>query len=520
MNTVVRSKVWQKMGDWHRVGHSGGDFYQHHHPCRPVMILAFFLCLFAISPLAMGRAQARGTPDGFADLAESLSPAVVNIATTQTIAAKAAPGDDNGGMLKPFPDKPAPPKKAGRKVTSLGSGFLIDPDGYVVTNNHVIENADEITVILPDNTSLVATLVGRDTKLDLALLKVEAKRRLPALTWGDSNKARVGDWVLAIGNPFGLGGSVTAGIISAKTRDINAGPYDNFIQTDAAINRGNSGGPLFNMEGAVIGINTAIYSPEGGSVGISFAIPTSVAQQAIADLRTFGHTRRGWVGWRLQAITTEIADSLGLASTAGGMVAGFDPNSPAALAGFLAGDVVLEYDGVVVSDVRRLPGMIAETGIGRKVSVVVWRNGGRKSLELTIQEVKDTSGAGPGIAGAAPETTVIDPSPPVAQPPVPTAGAALGLTAVPLESRARKLAKLPVEAKGLMITEVKPRGPAADKDIRVNELIVDAASKPVGTPAEFNDTVRRERAAGHKTILLLIQNGTSQRFVAVTIGDP
>ena len=488
------------------------------------------MVVVVMSTLGGATAWARGTPDGFADLAEQLLPAVVNISTTQMVAGN-TPSSDNPSpddLLRPFTDKPNA-KNAPHKVTSLGSGFIIDPEGFVATNNHVIENAVEITVTLTDGTNLMATLVGRDSKLDVALLKVDAKRRLSAVGWGDSNKARVGDWVIAIGNPFGLGGSVTAGIISAKTRDLNAGPYDSFIQTDASINRGNSGGPLFNMDGAVIGINTAIYSPDGGSVGIGFATPSSIAQQAIADIRAFGHTRRGWVGLRLQSVSNDMAQTLGLANTAGALVSAFDPNSPAAVAGFLPGDVILEYDGTAITDMRRLPGMIAETGIGHTVSVVVWRKGGRKSLDLTVAELKDDSTT--GIADAKPPTIKplpTQPMPPVQPAPVipppavavPSGGAALGLTAVPLDTRARKVAKLPPDAVGLLVTDIKPRGPAASKDIHVNELIVEAAQKAVGSPAEFNETIKRERAAGQKTVLLLVQNGSSLRFVAVPIGDP
>lgn len=500
------------------------------------------LLVLLVSVVVGAPAMARGTPDGFADLAEQLLPAVVNISTSQTVGgnsadANSATGSEGGGLndlLKPFLDKP----EAGsvpHKVTSLGSGFIIDPDGYVVTNNHVIENADEITVILSDNTALKATVVGRDSKVDVALLKVDAKRRLPAVAWGNSDKARVGDWVIAIGNPFGLGGSVSAGIISAKTRDISAGPYDSFIQTDAAINRGNSGGPLFNMDGQVIGINTAIYSPDGGSVGIGFATPSSIAKLALDDIRQFGHTRRGWIGLKLQTVTPDISESLGLSSSAGALVAGIEPDSPAAAAGFLPGDVVLEYDGTAITEMRRLPGMIAETEIGRSVPVVVWRNGARKSIDVTIVELKGDqtqvaqnekpkpvpapAKPAPAPAPAPAPTPAPAPAPPAAPPAVTSAGSLLGLTAVPLESHARKVAKLPPDAKGLMVTDVKSNGPAAWKDIKIGELIVEAAQKPVGTPAEFDETIRHQRDAGQKTVLLLVQNGASLRFVAVPIGD-
>jgi serine protease Do len=304
----------------------------------------------------------RPGPDGFADLAEKLVPAVVNISTTQIVKAekreRTVPGRPQFPPGSPFEeffkdffdhngkqDDRAEPRP--HKATSLGSGFVIDPAGYIVTNNHVINDADEITVILHDDTNLKAEVVGRDTKTDVAVLKVKTDKKLPAVTWGDSDKARVGDWVLAVGNPFGLGGSVTAGILSARQRDINSGPYDDFLQTDAAINRGNSGGPMFDMAGSVIGINTAIYSPTGVSIGIGFAIPSNIAKMVVAELiREPDHAvHRGWLGVRIQAVTDEIAESLGLDKPHGALIAIVNDGGPAQVAGIQPGVVVLTFDG-------------------------------------------------------------------------------------------------------------------------------------------------------------------------------
>ena len=321
-------------------------------------------------------------PDGFADLAARLLPAVVNVSTTQTLKKEDMPdmpqfppGSPFDEFFKDFMERQKGQDATPRKVTALGSGFIIDPSGLVVTNNHVIDDAEQITVILHDTQAFKAKIVGRDTKADLALLKIEVPTKLPFVQFGDSDGARVGDWVIAIGNPFGLGGTVTAGIVSARARDINAGPYDDFIQTDASINKGNSGGPLFNMKGEVIGINTAIFSPSGGSIGIGFSIPSNEAKPVLADLQKYGKTRRGWLGVRIQSVTPDIAESLGLKEQKGALVAGTTPDGPAEKAGIKAGDVILTFDGKDVVDMRRLPRIVAETGIDKDVDVQLWRGG-------------------------------------------------------------------------------------------------------------------------------------------------
>ena len=310
-------------------------------------------------------AEARSAPDSFADLAAKLLPAVVNVSSSQTISAKTGPGPGAGPEMPMFPpgspfeqffkdflNRNRPGQGGGgdnqptpRRAQSLGSGFIIDPAGYVVTNNHVIEGADEVSVTLQDNTVLKAEIVGRDESGDIALLKVKSDKPLPTVDFGDSGASRVGDWVLAIGNPFGLGGTVTAGIVSARGRDIHQGQYDDFIQTDAAINRGNSGGPLFNMDGQVIGINTAIFSPSGGSIGIGFSIPSNMAKNIVAQLKEFGHPRRGWLGVKIQQVTPDIAESLGLKEASGAMVAGVTDGGPAEKAKIRNGDIILKFGG-------------------------------------------------------------------------------------------------------------------------------------------------------------------------------
>ncbi|MEK9726060.1 MAG: Do family serine endopeptidase, partial [Rhodospirillaceae bacterium] len=342
-----------------------------------------------------GTAEAKTAPESFADLAQKLLPSVVNISTTQTVEGRdnptmpqLPPGSPFEDFFKEFFDRNSPQQRS-RRATSLGSGFIISKDGYVVTNNHVIADADEITVILHDDTRLPAELVGRDTKTDLAVLKVKAEIDLSPVGFGNSDAARVGDWVVAIGNPFGLGGTVTAGIISARGRDINSGPYDDYIQTDASINRGNSGGPMFNLDGQVIGINTAIFSPTGGSVGIGFAIPATTAEPVIAQLMKNGSVQRGWLGVHIQAVTDEIAETLGLKEASGALVASVIKDSPAEKGKIKAGDVILTFDGKKVNEMKALPRIVAETEVGRKAPVIVWRDGGRKTLQVAVGELDE-----------------------------------------------------------------------------------------------------------------------------------
>ena len=461
--------------------------------------------------LASAPALALETPDSFADLAERLLPSVVRIATTQVVRGRgqletpqAPPGSPFEDLFREFFDRNRPDDQP-RRATSLGSGFVIDPSGYVVTNNHVISEADEITVIFQDDTEYEAVLIGVDVKTDLALLKIETESPLPVVTFGDSEVMRVGDWVLAIGNPFGLGNSVTTGIISARARDINAGPYDNFIQTDASINRGNSGGPLFNLDGEVIGINTAIFSPSGGSVGIGFATPSSIAQQVIKQIREFGRTKRGWLGVRIQTVTDDIAESLGLIDTRGALVAGVTEGGPAEVAKIKAGDVILAFDGKEISLMRNLPRVVAETEIGRTVEVEVWRLGRSKVLEVVVGELQedDQVAAVPARIPEEARVGMVD---------------ELGLSLSTITPELRTEFNLGDEAAGVLVTEVIGGGPASEQGIHPGDIIVEVSQAEVASPAQVQDKVIEARDAGRRSVLLLVQPRDGDlRFVALRV---
>ena len=480
----------------------------------------FVLVFVAVAALSASGAPAysRAAPESFADLAAKLLPAVVNVSTSQVL--KKSDDEGAGPQVPRFP--PGSPfeeffkdffdrqqrEAPQRRVTSLGSGFIIDPTGYIVTNNHVIADADEITVTLHDDTKLSARLVGRDTKTDLALLKVDPVKPLPSVPFGDSAKSRVGDWVLAIGNPFGLGGTVTAGIVSARQRDINSGPYDDFIQTDASINRGNSGGPMFNLQGEVIGINTAIFSPSGGSVGIGFAIPSNLARPIVEQLRKYGKARRGWLGVRIQSVTDEIAQSLSLKEATGALVASVTKGGPAEKYKIHVGDVILRFDGKKVEEMRRLPRIVAETPIGKDVTVDVWRNG--KLIHLPVQ------------LGEFPEDEQKVAKAPVAKPngAKHEEVAELGVRLAPMSDELRARFKLGEEVEGVVITDVAPGGAAAEKQIMPGSVIrkIGPDQQPVTTPDQVRRKIAEARKANLKSILVLIQSGRTQRFVALNIG--
>lgn len=464
-----------------------------------------------------GSTQARGTPESFADLAERLLPAVVNVSTTQTLKESAQnapeipqfpPGSPFEEFFKDFfehqmhSDQP-------RKVTSLGSGFIIDPSGLVVTNNHVIADADEITVILQDNTQIKAEIVGRDTKTDIALLKIKADKPLSAVKFGNSDNERIGDWIVAIGNPFGLGGSVTAGIVSAHHRDINIGPYDDFIQTDASINRGNSGGPMFNLDGEVIGINTAIFSPSGGSVGLGFAIPSSLAKPVIDQLREFGHTKRGWLGVRIQAVTEEIAESLGLDKVRGALIAKVNDGEPAAQGGMQAGDIVLNFDNQPVEDFRKLQRVVANAPVGKKIKVLVWRNEKEVPLEVTIGELEKYE------ASAAAEEKNKEKN----QPPTPVVASAemLGLKLSELTPELRQQFNIPEGVRGVIITDVTATSDAADKGLKPGDVILEVSQEEVANPKEVQAKVDSAKKGGRKSVLLLVERQGNLQFVPLKV---
>jgi serine protease Do len=477
------------------------------------MMAAAVVLMLAAPPLVGTASLARG-PESVADIAEGLQDAVVNISTTQTLKGKegtpAGPGPKGSPFEEFFDDFFDDQEKEGlpRKVSSLGSGFVIDPSGLIVTNNHVIEGADEIIINFTNGTKLKVTkILGHDPKTDLALLKVVPKEPLTAARFGDSSKLRVGDWVMAIGNPFGLGGTVTVGIISAKKRDINSGPYDDFLQTDAAINRGNSGGPLFNMDGEVVGVNTAIISPTGGSIGIGFAVPSNSAVQVVDQLKQFGETRRGWLGVHVQNVTGELAESLGLKEPSGALVASITPGSPAAAAGLQPSDVILKFDGQPIDTMRALPRGVASTAIGKSIEVEVWRNGETVHLNATIGRLPEDA------AAAEPE-----PSRDAEGTDEPDHEDLLGLSIAPLSDELRGQFHISKSVQGVVITEVDPDSPAAQKNVKPGDVIVEVTQERVTDPEEVLARVEAIKKSGRKSVLLLLSDAKGGlRFVAVPV---
>ncbi len=469
-------------------------------------------------------------PASVADLAEGLLDAVVNISTSQSVggagAGPQAPQTPDGSPFEEFFDEffDGDGSQGGnQKVNSLGSGFVIDPSGFVVTNNHVIEDADDIEVVFPDGSKLKAALVGTDPKTDLSVLKVEPPAPLKAVRFGDSRHMRIGDWVMAIGNPFGLGGSVTVGIISARGRNINAGPYDNFIQTDAAINKGNSGGPLFNMKGEVIGINTAIISPSGGSIGIGFAVPTELAQNIVNQLIEFGETRRGWLGVRIQPVTDEVAESLGLDSVRGALVSGVVKGGPVDDGSIRAGDVILTFDGVPVREMRDLPRVVAESPVGKAVDVTVLRDGKEETVKVTLGRLEDSPSAEDAEEGVTPE----------GEEPMPDGGeqgedqngeaeqgpaVALGMTIAPLDDERRAEFGIDDSVEGVVITDVQDGSAAAVKGLKRGDVIVEVAQDFVDSPTAVTDRIDALKAEGRRNVHLMIADPTGAlRFVAVPL---
>src|SRR5579884_1553606 len=439
------------------------------HAAAAILLAGAIACPFVPVPAA-----ARG-PDAIADVAEQVIDAVVNISTKQTVdmSKNTMPDLPPGSPFEQFFEEffknrgkngeaPAP-----RRVNSLGSGFIIDPSGLVVTNNHVIAGADEVNVILNDGTTLKADIVGRDTETDLALLRVKTSHPLKAVKFGDSDKLRLGEWVIAIGNPFSLGGTVTAGIVSARNRDIESGPYDNYIQTDAAINRGNSGGPLFNLNGEVIGVNTAIYSPSGGSIGIGFAVPSRTVMPVIEQLREYKEVRRGWLGVRIQKVTDEVADKLDLRPPRGALVAGVDDKGPAKPAGIAAGDVILKFDGKDVRDMRDLPRIVAATPIGKEVEVVILHQGKEETRRVKLGRLEDSEKQ----AALTPKD-----NPPDAKPALKKT---FGIEVAGLTDALRKKHKIGEKVKGVVITGVDPASSAAEQRLAPGMVIAEVDQQPV-----------------------------------------
>ncbi len=459
---------------------------------------------------------ARG-PDSIADVAEKVIDAVVNISTSQKVEARNTPmpqlpnDPQLDELFRDFfnrrgQNEPQNRERGPRRVNSLGSGFIIDSSGIVVTNNHVISEADEITVILNDGSRLKAEIIGKDQKTDIALLRVKPDKPLKAVKFGDSDRLRLGDWVIAIGNPFSLGGTVTAGIVSARNRDINSGPYDNYIQTDAAINRGNSGGPLFNLDGEVVGINTAIISPSGGSIGIGFAVPSKTATPVIDQLKQFGETRRGWLGVRIQQVTDEIAESLNIKPPRGALVAGVDDKGPAKPAGIEPGDVIVRFDGKEIKEMRDLPRVVADTPVGKQTPVVVIRKGKEETKTVTLGQLED----GEKLAAtdtkndSTPENTVVKKT--------------LGIELANLSGELRKRYKIRDTVKGVVITGVDASSPAADKRLSPGDVIVEIAQEAVATTDEFQAKVEKLKQDGRKSALLLVAGADGElRFVALSL---
>jgi serine protease Do len=487
------------------------------HARRPAV--AVFAVAAMLWPAFTLPAAALG-PDAIADVAETVIDAVVNISTKQMVEVKGGqmpelpPGSPMEKFLEDLlknrrggPDGPGDNNRGPRRVNSLGSGFIIDASGVVVTNNHVISDADEISVVLNDGTSLRAEIVGRDQKTDLAVLRVKPTKPLKAVKFGDSDKLRLGEWVIAIGNPFSLGGTVTAGIVSARNRDINSGPYDNYIQTDAAINRGNSGGPLFNLKGEVIGVNTAIISPSGGSIGIGFAVPSKTVVGVIEQLRQFGETRRGWLGVRIQPVTNEIAESLNVSPPRGALIAGLDDKGPAKPAGIEPGDVIVKFDGREIKEMRDLPKIVADTPVGKDVEVVIIRDG--KEQKKTVKLARLEDGEKQAALAAKKDEPADDKS---------TVKKTLGLDLANLTDELRKHYKIKDKVKGVVITGVDANSPAAEKRLTPGTVIMSLQQQPVTSAADLQQRIDKLKKEGKKAAVLLVANGDGDTtFVALSL---
>ncbi|GAB4355144.1 MAG: DegQ family serine endoprotease [Kiloniellaceae bacterium] len=462
-----------------------------------------------------GLAFAAPAPESFSELAKKVSPAVVNIASTQDIesAQGAMPGMPfNFPEGSPFEEffkrfgeqfndngRPAP---SHRRATALGSGFIIDESGYVVTNNHVVDHASEVTIRLSDESVYPAKVVGTDPQTDLALLKIDADKPLPALTLGDSDTAEVGDWVMAVGNPFGLGGTVTAGIISARGRNIQAGPYDDFLQVDASINRGNSGGPLFNLDGEVIGVNTAIYSPNGGSVGIGFAIPSNMVKSVVAQLRENGTVERGWLGVQIQNVTPDLAEALGLDEAAGAIVAAVTPDSPAAAAGIKSGDVILSFAGKKIDDTRELARVVAQHPAESKADVRLWRSGEAQTVSVVTGRMPN-SGQLADASGPTPDGGYH------------SSALSAELAALTPELRARY--GIGDDTQGVLVLDVKEGSVFLDS-LRSGDVIRKVEGAEVTSPQQLERLVEQAKQQSKKAVLMLISRNGQDLFMGLKLG--
>ena len=468
---------------------------------------ALWTLLLATALIMVQAIQAIARPESFADLAERFSPAVVNITTATMVAGRdqATPMVPEGSpfedFFREFQDRNRG-DRAPRRSSALGSGFVISEDGFIVTNNHVIAGADEITIEFFNGDTLDAELVGTDEKTDIALLKVEADQPLPFVSFGDSDLARVGDWVVAMGNPLGQGFSVSAGIVSARNRALS-GTYDDYIQTDAAINRGNSGGPLFNLDGEVIGVNTAILSPNGGSIGIGFSMASNVVKGVVDQLKEFGETRRGWLGVRIQDVTEDVAEAIGMAKSEGALITDV-PDGPAKEAGLLSGDVIVSFDGKDVKDTRGLVKQVGNTAVGKSVRVVVFRKGATKTVLVTLGRREEAERAVPAAMEGE-------------QAPAPSKKEMLGLTLMPPTAEMRDELGISDGSDGLVVVDVDEASEAYEKGLRAGDLITEAGQQKVTSVADLEDRVNEAQEAWRKSLLLLIRRAGEPRFVALNI---
>ena len=466
-----------------------------------------------VSASTIGSAQAHPAPDGFGDLAEGLLPSVVNIASTIEVKAPRGATEQGAQGMPPWMDpfgmfggRGQGQGNKPRKSKAGGSGFIIDASGIIITNHHVIDKADEVVVTLSDGTELVAEVLGADARTDIAVLKVEPEEPLPAVKLADSDVVRVGEWVIAVGNPFGLGGTVTAGIVSALGRDIGAGYYDDFIQTDAPINQGNSGGPLFNMAGEVIGINSVIISRGGGNVGIGFSIPANMAQRVVADLREHGRVRRGWLGVGIQSVDDEIADSVGLEEAEGVMISNVMEGYPAEQAGVQSGDVVLKFGDTDTVDTRTLLRAVSDTPAGTAVDMVVWRDGKKKTLSVTVGEMPEdvdqpnqTADGGDSL-----DDDTLD---------------ALGMMMITMTDDMRDRFNIPEDASGVIVAQVRRDSDAASKGLRRGDLIVRISGRQIESLTDVREGIEKAEDGEKSSVLLQINRGGNYRFVPVKLKE-
>ena len=476
---------------------------------------AMAMGVMALTLLILQASMALAKPESLAPLAEKISPSVVNITTSTTVEGRTGPqgivpeGSPFEDFFREFQDRNNDGEgNRPRRSSALGSGFVISEDGYVVTNNHVIESADEITIEFFSGEELVAKVIGTDPKTDIALLKVEASQPLPFVSFGDSNAARVGDWVIAMGNPLGQGFSVSAGIVSARNRALS-GTYDDYIQTDAAINRGNSGGPLFNMDGEVIGVNTAILSPNGGSIGIGFSMASNVVTRVVDQLQEFGETRRGWLGVRIQDVTDDVADAMGLKKAVGALITDV-PEGPAREAGLKTGDVIKSFDGVEVVDTRGLVRQVGNSPVGATVRVTVLRDGKTQTIKVVLGRREDADGAVPAAMDenaddgteAEPQSTML-----------------MGLTLMPLTDDLRAELGADGDMSGLAVTDVDQTSEAFEKGLRMGDIITEAGQEQVTSIADLEARIAAAKEAGRKSLLLLVRRGGDPRFVALSLAE-